>query len=83
MEGQDGITSSSDHKPTLSTGSPQGVPEEYRAAIALQQVQVIDDHRHNGAIERLTDLLPQLPLVGYLRRIKTNHWGAFGSPLPQ
>jgi hypothetical protein len=83
MESQDGITPRSDHKPTLSTGPPQGVPEEYRAAITLQQVQVIDDHRHNGATERLTDLLPQLPLVSYLRRVKTDHRGTFGSPLPQ
>jgi hypothetical protein len=76
VEGQNGITPRSNHKPSLPARPTQRVPKQYRATITLQQVHVIDDHRDNGPTERLTDLLPQLPLVNDLRWIEADNRAA-------
>ena len=38
-------------------------PERPADPSVLHEVQVVDDHGHDGEAERLADLLPQLPMI--------------------
>jgi hypothetical protein len=81
VEREDGIASSSDDHAPISVRPLQGISERPSAAVTLEEMQVVDDQRHNGETKRLADLMPELPLIGDLRWVEAHYRTGLWRPL--